>query len=111
MVGEIVIGLDRAPRDSEAEAFRGCLARLASDDARTKLLTRLVTEDGNALRWLGAAAASKKRAYSEQVIAHSIVSDVMKAGRADERRLAADSLLSLSPRERAAQREIGNLIV
>jgi hypothetical protein len=111
VVGEIVIGLDRAPRDSEAEAFRGWLSRLASDDARTKLLTRLATERGNALRWLGAAAASKKRAYSEQVIAHSIVSDVMKAGRADERRLAADSLLFLSPRERAAQREIGNLIV
>lgn len=111
VVDEIVIGLDRAPRDSEAEAFRGWLSRLGSDDARTKLLTRLASEGGNALRWLGAAAASKKRAYSEQVIAHSIASDVMKVGRGDERRLAADALLSLSPRERAAQREVGNLIV
>ncbi len=108
---KIISGLDRAPTEREAAAFRTWLSSLSSADARTRFLTQFARDGGDALGWLRAAAASEKRDYSEQVIAHSIVSEAMQATRADERRACVDALLALDPREPEAQREVGRLIV
>lgn len=110
-VHEIIVGIDRGPAEAEAQAFREWLANLKNADARTKFLTRLASDGGYALEWLRAAAAMRRRDYSEQVIAHSIVSEAMTASRAEERRALVSALSALDPREAEAQREVGSLIV
>ena len=110
-VQDIITGVDRSPAPEEADAFRIWFFSLKNADERTDFLIDLASEGGHALDWLGEAIKASPRDYSEEVVAHSVVSDAMKPGRAEKRRAAVDALIALNPHNGEAQREVGRLIV
>jgi hypothetical protein len=111
MVVEIITGIDRGPSPREAKALTAWFVGLDDADARTNVLNSLATDGGHALDWLREAVAASPRDFSEHVVAHAVVSDAMKAARAEERRAAVDALGALSPTTPDTQREVGRFIV
>jgi hypothetical protein len=108
---EMIAGIERPPAPTEADALRAWFLNLNTKDDRTDFLLKLAGVGGYALAWLSEVASTSPRDYSEEVVAHSVVSDAMKASRAEERREAVDALVALGPDSKQAQREVGRLIV
>jgi hypothetical protein len=107
----IISRLNRGPAMSEAEAVRDWFGALTSSEQRTEFLIAMVGAEGKPLGWMRAAVSSTPRDYAEDVVAHSIASDAMKAARAEERRAAVDALIAISPSSPAGQSVAGELII
>lgn len=103
--------LGRAPTPTETDVFREWLARLTSTSQRTEFLTGLAEASGEELEWIRAAVSTTSRDYAEEVVAHAVASDAMKASRFEERRSAVDKLLALDPRTSASQAVVGELVI
>jgi hypothetical protein len=103
--------LGRAPRPAETQVLREWLAGLSSDSRRTEFLTGLTETSGKELEWIRAAVSTTSRDYAEEVVAHAVASDAMKASRSEERRSAVNKLLALDPQTPASQAVVGELVV
>jgi hypothetical protein len=108
-VEELAEGLERSPRDREAEAFARWLDRLPSDDDRTQVLLDLLTRAS--CGWLAAPGAAGVRGYSEQVIGHAIADAAMREPRAEERQRVVEAFAALAPKTAAGQGEVANMII
>ncbi|MGH3008529.1 MAG: P-loop NTPase fold protein [Gaiellaceae bacterium] len=103
--------IGRSPTPGEAETLREWLTGLSSASQRTEFLTGLTESSGEQLEWIRAAVSTTTRDYAEEVVAHAVASDAMKASRSEERRSAVDKLLALNPSTSASQAVVGELVV